>query len=81
VAFFGDKPVGFCCKVQGGVCSFDFGFDIWKFGIGRNVVDKEFGPVPIDTRIRGLEGIDFSREHRQVRCICSCRGCGVGHKY
>jgi hypothetical protein len=45
------------------VCGFDFGFDVCKFGVGRNIVDKEFGLVSIDTRVRGLEGIDFSREY------------------
>jgi hypothetical protein len=61
-----DKPAGVLCKVQGGVCGFDFGFDVWKFGIGGNIVDKEFGLVTIDMGIYGLEGIDFSREHWQV---------------
>jgi hypothetical protein len=64
VAFFRDKPAGVLCKAQGGVRGFNFGFDVWKFGVGRNIVDKEFGPAPIDTRIRGLEGIDFSGEHQ-----------------
>jgi hypothetical protein len=81
VAFFRDKPAGVRCKAQGGVRSFDFSFDVWKFGFGRNIVDKQFGPAPIDTRICRLEGIDFSGEHRQVRRICSCWGCGVGHKH
>jgi hypothetical protein len=58
--------------VQGGVCGFDFGFDIWKFGIGRNIVNKEFGLVPINIGIHWVEDIDFSGEHQQVGCICSC---------
>jgi hypothetical protein len=44
-------------------------------------VNKEFGPALIDMGIRWLEGIDFSGEHGQVRCICSCWGCGVGRKH
>jgi hypothetical protein len=44
-------------------------------------VNKEFSLAPIDTRIHWLEGIDFSREHWQVRCICSSWGCGVGRKH
>jgi hypothetical protein len=81
VAFFGDKPVGFCCEVQGGVCGFDFGFDAWKFGIGGNIVDKEFSPAPINVGICWLEDSDFSGEHWYVRLICSCWGCGVGRKH
>jgi hypothetical protein len=81
VVFLRDKQVGVLCKAQGGVCGFDFGFNIWKFGVRRNIVDKDFGPAPIDTRIRRLEGIDFSGEHRQLGCICSCWGCGVGCKH
>jgi hypothetical protein len=80
-AFFRDKPVGVLCEVYGGVPGFNFSFDIWEFGIGRNIVDKEFGLVPIDMGVYWVEGIDFSREHWQVRCICSCWGCGVSHKY
>jgi hypothetical protein len=38
-AFHGDKPVGVLCKAQGGVCGFDFSFDSWEIGIGRNIVD------------------------------------------
>jgi hypothetical protein len=38
-AFCGDKPAGLLCKVQGGVCGFDFSFDGWEFGIGGNIVD------------------------------------------
>jgi hypothetical protein len=81
VALFRDKPEGFCCEVQGRVCSFDLVFDVWKFGASGNVVDKEFSPVPINARIRGLESVDFSGEHRQVRLVCSCWGCGVGYKH
>jgi hypothetical protein len=51
VAFLRDKPAGVLYKVQGGVCSFDFGFDVWKFGVGGNIVNKEFGPAPIDMGI------------------------------
>jgi hypothetical protein len=81
VMFFRDKPAWVLCEVQGGVCGFNFSFDVCEVGIGGNIVDKEFGPVPIDMGIRGLECIDFSREHWQVRCICSCWGYGVGYKY
>jgi hypothetical protein len=81
VAFFGDKPVGVLYEAQGGVCGFNFSFDVWEFGTGRNIVDKEFGPAPIDIGIYGLQGIDFSREHWQVGYIFSCWGCGVGRKH
>jgi hypothetical protein len=27
-AFFGDEPAAFRCQLQGGVCGFDFGFDV-----------------------------------------------------
>jgi hypothetical protein len=56
--------VGVLCEAQGGVCYFDFSFDIWEFGIGGNIVDKEFILVPIDMGIYWVEGIDFSREHQ-----------------
>jgi hypothetical protein len=67
--FFGDKPAWVLCEAQGGVYGFDFSFDICEVCIGGNLVNKECGPVPINTGIHGLEGIDFSREHWQVRCI------------
>jgi hypothetical protein len=63
VALLGDKPAGVLCKAQGGVCGFDFSFDISEFGIGGNIVDKEFGLAPIDMGICRVQGIDFSREH------------------
>jgi hypothetical protein len=81
VVFFRDKPAGVLCKAQGVVHGFDFGFDVWRFGVGRNIVNKEFSPVPIDMRIRWSEGIGFSSEHRQVRYICSSWGCGVRCKH
>jgi hypothetical protein len=79
--FFQDKPAGVLCEAQGGVYGFDFCFDICEFGIGGDIVDKVFGLAAIDMGVHGLEGIDFSREHWQVRPVCSFWGCRVCYKH